>query len=93
MSDRIELIPAFERREELIPLYEEYAEMLVRTDPVFSKSLDQQNYNEEIDRLEDKYAPPNTKTHVFLLLRDKDYLPFEIRSSSCFSMNIFVYSI
>lgn len=64
MSDRIELIPAFERREELIPLYEEYAEMLVRTDPVFSKSLDQQNYNEEIDRLEDKYAPPRGSIYL-----------------------------
>ena len=36
--------------------------------------------------MEDKYAPHNTKTHVFLLLRDKGDLPFEIRSSSCFSM-------
>ena len=55
---RVELLPAFERRRELIPLYEEYAEMLLRTDPVFADSLAQQNYDEEIDHLEDKYAPP-----------------------------------
>ena len=34
----VRLIPAFEKREELIPLYEEYANMLVKTDPVFTKS-------------------------------------------------------
>ena len=43
MTPGIELISAFERREELIPLYREYASMLVQTDPVFQKSLEQQN--------------------------------------------------
>ena len=43
MNSRITLLPAFERREELIPLYEEYAAMLVRVEPIFTKSLDQQN--------------------------------------------------
>ncbi|MBQ9562586.1 MAG: GNAT family N-acetyltransferase [Lachnospiraceae bacterium] len=58
MSGRLELIPAYERREELIPLYEEYAAMLLETDPVFSDSLAQQNYDVEIAHLEEKYCPP-----------------------------------
>ena len=45
MTDKAEkLVPAYERREELIPLYREYAELLIKTDPVFTKSLAQQNY-------------------------------------------------
>ena len=59
-----ELIPAFERREELIPLYKEYADMLVKTDPVFTKSLEQQNYDEEIAHLEDKYGPPRGRFYL-----------------------------
>jgi GNAT superfamily N-acetyltransferase len=64
MSGRVELVPAFENREALIPLYEEYAAMLVRTDPVFSKSLAQQNYDEEIAHLEEKYAPPGGSIYL-----------------------------
>ena len=67
MSGEITFVPAFERREELIPLYEEYAAMLVQTDPVFSKSLDQQNYDEEIAHLEDKYAPPRGRIYLVYL--------------------------
>ena len=64
MNSRITLLPAFERREELIPLYEEYAAMLVRVEPIFTKSLDQQNYDEEIARLEEKYAPPRGSIYL-----------------------------
>ena len=56
--EKIRLISAMEHREQLIPLYEEYAELLLRTDPVFAASLAQQHYGEEIAQLEDKYAPP-----------------------------------
>ena len=64
----VELIPAFDRREELIPLYREYADMLVKTDPVFTKSLEQQNYDEEIARLEEKYGLP--KGRIYLVYVD-----------------------
>jgi GNAT superfamily N-acetyltransferase len=63
-----DMIPAFEKREELIPLYKEYADMLVKTDPVFSKSLEQQNYDEEIARLEEKYGLP--KGRIYLVYVD-----------------------
>ena len=62
------LVPAFDRREELIPIYEEYAAMLLETDPIFSASLDQQNYDEEIAHLEEKYGLP--KGRIYLLLAD-----------------------
>ena len=64
----VSLIPAFDRRNELIPLYEEYAAMLLETDPVFARSLAQQNYDEEILHLEDKYAPP--KGQIYLVFVD-----------------------
>lgn len=64
----ISLLPAFDRRNELIPLYEEYAAMLLETDPVFARSLAQQNYDEEILHLEEKYAPP--KGQIYLVFVD-----------------------
>lgn len=64
----VSLIPAFDRRNELIPLYEEYAAMLLETDPIFAKSLAQQNYDEEIRHLEDKYGLP--KGRIYLVYVD-----------------------
>ena len=64
MSAQVTLLPAFERREELIPLYEEYASMLVLVEPIFTRSLDQQNYAEEIARLEEKYLPPRGSIYL-----------------------------
>lgn len=64
----VSLIPAFDRRSELIPLYEEYGAMLLETDPVFARSLAQQNYDEEILHLEEKYGPP--KGQIYLVLVD-----------------------
>ncbi len=60
----VSLIPAFDRRNELIPLYEEYAAMLLETDPIFAKSLAQQNYDEEIRHLEDKYGLPQGRIYL-----------------------------
>ena len=58
MEKEIALVSAFEQRRELLPLYEEYAAMLLQTDPIFADSLAQQHYDEEIEHLEDKYAAP-----------------------------------
>ena len=65
---KYEFVSAFDRREELVPLFEEYAEMLVETDPVFTVSLDQQHYDVEIANLEEKYAPPRGR--IYLLYVD-----------------------
>ena len=51
-------VSAFTKREELIPLYEEYGATLLRANPGFGASLAQQNYDEEIAHLEEKYGPP-----------------------------------
>ncbi len=64
MQENFELVSAFERRSELFPLYTEYAQMLLRTDPVFAASLAQQNYDEEIEHLEAKYAPPAGRIYL-----------------------------
>ena len=64
----VSLIPAFDRRSELIPLYEEYGAMLLETDPVFARSLAQQKYDEEILHLEEKYGPP--KGQIYLVFVD-----------------------
>lgn len=58
------LVSALEQRDLLIPLYDEYAEMLLKTDPVFAASLVQQNYEEEIEKLEEKYAPPAGRIYL-----------------------------
>ncbi len=65
---KYEFVSAFERRRELIPLFEEYAKMLVETDPVFTVSLEQQHYDVEIARLEEKYASPRGR--IYLLFAD-----------------------
>ncbi len=62
-----ELVPAFDRPEELRPLYQEYEAMLLEADPTFARSLDQQNYDEEIDRLEEKYGPPRGRFYLLYL--------------------------
>ena len=64
----VSLIPAFDRKSELIPLYEEYGAMLLETDPVFARSLAQQKYDEEILHLEEKYGPP--KGQIYLVFVD-----------------------
>ncbi len=63
-----QLVSALEHREELVPLYAEYADLLVKTDPVFARSLVQQNYDEEIEHLEDKYGLP--KGRIYLVYVD-----------------------
>lgn len=65
---KYEFVSAFDRREELIPLFEEYAKMLVETDPVFTVSLEQQHYDVEIAHLEEKYASPRGR--IYLLYVD-----------------------
>ena len=61
---KLELFPAYERKEELRPLYKEYAEMLVACYPEFAPSLTQQNYDEELDHLYDKYGFPTGCIYV-----------------------------
>ena len=43
MEQEFRLVSALEHREALIPLYEEYAAMLLETEPVCALSLQKQN--------------------------------------------------
>ncbi len=61
-----EIVPAYDRREQLGPLFDEYMQMLVETDPLFAKYLDLQNYDEEIDHLEEKYGSPRGRLYLAL---------------------------
>ena len=62
-----ELFPAFDRLEELRPLYAEYEAMLLAADPTFGQSLKQQNYEDEIAHLEEKYGPPRGRFYLLYL--------------------------
>lgn len=59
-----ELIPAYDLKNEVAELFTEYTRMLVELDPKFQKSLDQQNYDEELDHLEDKYGLPGGRLYL-----------------------------
>ena len=58
MKTEVQFVSAFDDREQLVPLYEEYGALLLRANPGFGASLAQQNYDEEIMHLEEKYKPP-----------------------------------
>lgn len=59
-----ELVPAFDRAEELRSLYAEYEAMLLEADPSFGKSLAQQDYDNEIAHLEEKYGLPRGRFYL-----------------------------
>lgn len=52
------LIPAYRHVSEVGQLFTEYTEMLIAGDPSFREYLEIQNYNEELEHLEDKYGQP-----------------------------------
>lgn len=62
MSLQLEL--AYNHREEVGELFREYTRMLVELDPEFQKSLDEQNYDEELEHLEDKYGLPGGRLYL-----------------------------
>ena len=49
----LELIPAYDRQDEVRELFTEYTHMLVELDPKFQESLDEQNYDEELEQLQE----------------------------------------
>ena len=60
----LRIIPAFEYKKEIKELFLEYTDMLVENDPVFSKYLDQQNYDKELEDLEKKYGLPMGRLYI-----------------------------
>ena len=62
-----ELIPAYDREDEIIKLFTEYTDMLVKTDPVFAQYLDLQGYGDEVRDLDKKNGLPDGRLYLALL--------------------------
>lgn len=60
----VEIVPAWDRLEEVGPLFREYTEMLIAGDPAFREYLELQRYNQELDHLEAKYGPPEGRLYL-----------------------------
>ena len=64
------ILPALEHKDGLRELFAEYTQMLVDNDPVFASYLELQNYDDEIENLERKYAPPSGR--MFIVFRGSE---------------------
>lgn len=64
MSLRIKT--GYDSPEEILSLFTEYTEMLIASDEVFRTYLSMQNYEEEIQHLEDKYGYPEGRLYLAL---------------------------
>lgn len=62
----IEIIPAYDKKEEILKLFSEYTEMLTDTDPTVAACLSVQNYDDEILHLEKKYGEPFGRLYIAL---------------------------
>ena len=60
----LEIVPAYDRKEEIKELFAEYTDMLVKTDPVFAKYLAIQGYDDELKDLEKKYGMPDGRLYL-----------------------------
>ena len=58
------ITPAFDAKEEVRELFEEYTKMLVEGDPAFGEYLAIQNYDRELLHLEEKYGPPRGRLYL-----------------------------
>ena len=66
MTRSLELIPAYDRPEEILSLFSEYTHMLVSHDPSFQIYLDIQHYADEIRDLKAKYGRPDGRLYLAL---------------------------
>ncbi|MGN0353847.1 MAG: GNAT family N-acetyltransferase [Muricoprocola sp.] len=55
----LELVTAYDHKEEVKELFTEYTDMLVAGDSGFKEYLSIQNYDAELEHLEDKYGMPD----------------------------------
>lgn len=60
------VVYGYDRPKEVEELFTEYTNMLVRLDPLFQESLDEQNYSEEMEHLEDKYGFPDGRLYLLM---------------------------
>jgi len=60
----IEMVLAYDHKQEISELFSEYTRMLVEGDSSFQEYLDIQHYDEEVDHLEMKYGMPAGRLYV-----------------------------
>lgn len=61
---KIEIKRAYDENVEIKKLFQEYTDMLVRNDSDFAKYLEIQNYDSELEHLEDKYGLPYGRLYI-----------------------------
>lgn len=65
-TNNIQLSPGYGYKAEIGALFSEYTRMLVEGDSHFKVYLDMQNYDEELEHLEDKYGEPDGRLYIAL---------------------------
>ena len=60
----IQIIPAYDRTDEIAALFTEYTDLLVSSDSAFAAYLEKQNYDAELLHPEEKYAPPGGRLYA-----------------------------
>lgn len=60
----MEMVLAYEHKQEISDLFSEYTNMLVEGDSSFQAYLDLQHYDEEVEHLEMKYGMPEGRLYV-----------------------------
>lgn len=64
IKTNINIVPAYDKPEEIGLLFSEYTDLLIANDHSFQKYLDIQNYDEEINHLESKYGMPDGRLYI-----------------------------
>lgn len=64
MQNGLELVRAYEYKEQVKELFDEYMDMLIAGDSMFEKYLELQNYDEELAHLEVKYCEPENRLYL-----------------------------
>lgn len=60
----LRLISGYTHKENVKALFAEYTDMLVERDPAFRDYLSKQNYDEEVEHLEEKYGQPYGRLYL-----------------------------
>lgn len=68
--ERVEIKYAYKLPEEIKELFREYTELLIKNDETFKKYLELQNYDKEIENLEEKYGLPFGR--IYILFYDEE---------------------
>jgi len=58
------IVPAYANPDEIRALFSEYTDMLIQGDPKFKTYLDIQNYDKELQDLEEKYGLPRGRLFI-----------------------------